>query len=80
VDPALQLVEYGRGPHPIHVRIDRTLLDLLLDAGDPYLEKLSRFELKMLRKRTRSSSGCVVSSASSSTRRLNSSQLNSRLR
>ena len=39
----------------------------------------SRFELKMLRNLTRSMSGCVGSCASSSTRRLNSSQLNSRL-
>src|SRR5436309_1928820 len=39
----------------------------------------SRFELKMVRNFTRSMSGCVASCASSRTRRLNSSQLSSRL-
>src|SRR5580765_7409790 len=39
----------------------------------------SKFELKMVRNLTRSISGCVGSCASSRTRRLNSSQLNSRL-
>src|SRR5205809_43656 len=39
----------------------------------------SRFELKMVRNLTRSMSGCAGSCASSSTRRLNASQLNSRL-
>src|SRR5262249_7539800 len=39
----------------------------------------SRFELKMVRNLTRSMSGWVRSCASSSTRRLNSSQLSSRL-
>ena len=39
----------------------------------------SRLELKMVRNFTRSISGCVESCASSRTRRLNSSQLNSRL-
>ena len=39
----------------------------------------SRFELKMVRNFTRSMSGCVGSCASSKTRRLNSSQLSSRL-
>src|SRR5438067_1039942 len=38
----------------------------------------SRFELKIVRNLTRSISGCAGSCASSSTRRLNSSQLNSR--
>src|ERR1700694_588769 len=39
----------------------------------------SRFELKSVRNLTRSMSGCVGSCASSRTRRLNSSQLSSRL-
>src|SRR6202165_1319675 len=39
----------------------------------------SRFELKIVRNFTRSISGCVGSCASSKTRRLNSSQLSSRL-
>src|SRR5262245_33340086 len=39
----------------------------------------SRFELTMVRNLTRSISGCLWSCASSSTRRLNSSQLSSRL-
>ena len=39
----------------------------------------SKFELKIVRNLTRSMSGCVGSCASSSTRRLNSNQLSSRL-
>src|SRR5437763_5358151 len=39
----------------------------------------SKFELKIVRNLTRSISGCVGSCASSSTRRLNSNQLSSRL-
>ena len=43
------------------------------------MKNSSRFELKIDRNLTRSNSGLVGSSASSSTRALNSSQLNSRL-
>ena len=74
------LLELLARRHAVGPGADRDAgLHLLLQPPTRTMKNSSRFELKMARNLSRSSSGTVGSCASSSTRRLNSSQLSSRL-